>query len=158
MCWWHRYHVSQPLFVDAGVNITRLVQQVSVVFTQRDRRGGIRGKLVTTLPQISSNEVGYKSRGGRIPFCASAMLSTRMCQGFAGWHARRPMPWHSDSSIVFLSVRRLVKFGSSLSVKGFTLQLSMRWSTRMRHLNPQNKHQVIRVKISFHNRQFPLLL
>jgi hypothetical protein len=59
-------------------NITRLVQQVSAVFTQRDRKGGIRGKWGTALPQASSNEVSDKIRGGRIPFCASVVLSTRM--------------------------------------------------------------------------------
>ena len=39
-------------------------------------------------------------------------------------------------------------FASSLSVKGHKIILSMRWSTKWRDLNPQNKHHVIRVKIS----------
>jgi len=38
-------------------------------------------------------------------------------------------------------------FGLSISVKGHTVLLSMRWSTRWCDLNPQNKNQVIRVKI-----------
>jgi hypothetical protein len=51
---------------------------MSVVFTQQDKKGGIRGKWGTALPQASSNEVGNKSNGGRIPICASVVLYTRM--------------------------------------------------------------------------------
>jgi len=80
------------------------------------------------------------------------------CQGFAGWHTRRPMPWQCDFAIVILSTRRLVTFGSPLSVKGHTLLLSVRWSTRWSDLNPQNKHQVIGVKISSPCWSSPLLL
>ena len=32
----------------------------------------------TAFSQASSNEVSDKTRGGRIPFCASAVLSTRI--------------------------------------------------------------------------------
>ena len=60
---------------------------MSVVFTQRDRKGGIRGKWGTAAPQASSNEVGDKTSGGRIPFCASAMLSVRMSS--VRWVARK---------------------------------------------------------------------
>ena len=41
-------------------------------------RGGIRGKRNIALPQESRNEVGNKTHGGRIPLCASAVLTTRM--------------------------------------------------------------------------------
>jgi hypothetical protein len=63
MCSWYRYHVCKLLFVVGDMNITRLVKQVSFVFTQRDRKGGIRGKMGNAAPSASVNPlpVQFKS-------------------------------------------------------------------------------------------------
>ena len=77
-------------------------------------------------------------------------------QGFVGWHARLPVPWQFYSSIIIVIALSLVTFGSSLSVKGPTLLLFMCRSTSWGGGNPQNKHQVISINISSHNRNSPL--
>jgi len=116
--------------------------------------GGNGGLLFVTHP-VMRNAIKLVVVG--LPFVL-LLCCPPDCQGFAVWHTRRPMPWQCYSSIVILSARRLVTFGLSLPVKGHTLLLSMRCSTRWSDLSPQNKHQMIRIKISSHYRNSPLLL
>ena len=58
----------------------------------------------------SSNEVTDKTRGGRIPFCGSAVLSTRMSRvHLVAGEASNALAMRS--SIIIVSARKFVTFG-----------------------------------------------
>jgi hypothetical protein len=58
--------------------IAELVQGVYVVLTQLEGKGSVAGNEGLLFLRASISKVGGATRGGRVPFCASAILSIKM--------------------------------------------------------------------------------
>jgi len=65
--------------------VAELVHGMDVVLTQREGKGSVRGNEGLLSLRASNIKVGDATRGGRVPFCASAVLSIKMSS--ARWMA-----------------------------------------------------------------------